>query len=193
MKKVINAKKKYNKLGALLIAGMMMGTTACSSISLETTPVETSIEKISVIEPEEGKEYVTFDELNDSKAYIVYSKNDEHTFYDVEFLKERVTDDYTAYYGTRDGKLVSLDINDKQPGDKFSYKGYLMNDVIELNDVKDELYNPNLSKIIVDGIDYDNETITYDSLVLMELSYISRYKEEVSDKVYGIEETGLAK
>ena len=39
MKKVINAKKKYNKLGALLIAGMMMGTTACSSISLETTPV----------------------------------------------------------------------------------------------------------------------------------------------------------
>ena len=193
MKKVINAKKKYNKLGALLIAGMMMGTTACSSISLETTPVETSIEKISVIEPEEGKEYVTFDELNDSKAYIVYSKNDEHTFYDVEFLKERVTDDYTAYYGTRDGKLVSLDINDKQPGDKFSYKGYLMNDVIELNDVKDELYNPELSKIILDGIDYDNETITYDSLVLMELSYISRYKDEVSDKVYGIEETGLAK
>ena len=193
MKRVINAKKKYNKLGALLIAGMMMGTTACSSISLETTPVETSIEKISVIEPEEGKEYVTFDELNDSKAYIVYSRNDEHTFYDVEFLKERVTDDYTAYYGTRDGKLVSLDINDKQPGDKFSYKGYLMNDVIELNDVKDELYNPNLSKIIVDGIDYDNETITYDSLVLMELSYISRYKDEVSDKVYGIEETGLAK
>ena len=193
MKRVINAKKKYNKLGALLIAGMMMGTTACSSISLETTPVETSIEKISVIEPEEGKEYVTFDELNDSKAYIVYSRNDEHTFYDVEFLKERVTDDYTAYYGTRDGKLVSLDINDKQPGDKFSYKGYLMNDVIELNDVKDELYNPNLSKIIVDGIDYDNETITYDSLVLMELSYISRYKDEVSDKVYGIEETGLSK
>ena len=193
MKKVINAKKKYNKLGALLIAGMMMGTTACSAISLETTPVETSIEKISVIEPEEGKEYVTFDELNDSKAYIVYSKNDEHTFYDVEFLKERVTDDYTAYYGTRDGKLVSLDINDKQPGDKFSYKGYLMNDVIELNDVRDELYNPNLSKIIVDGIDYDNETITYDSLVLMELSYISRYKDEVSDKVYGIEETGLSK
>jgi hypothetical protein len=193
MKRVINAKKKYNKLGTLLIAGMMMGTTACSSISLETTPVETSIEKISVIEPEEGKEYVTFDELNDSKAYIVYSKNDEHTFYDVEFLKERVTDDYTAYYGTRDGKLVSLDINDKQPGDKFSYKGYLMNDVIELNDVKDELYNPNLSKIIVDGIDYDNETITYDSLVLMELSYISRYKDEVSDKVYGIEETGLSK
>ena len=68
-----------------------------------------------------------------------------------------------------------------------------MNDVIELNNVRDELYNPNLSKIIVDGIDYDNETITYDSLVLMELSYISRYKEEVSDKVYGIEETGLSK
>lgn len=193
MKKVINAKKKYNKLGALLIAGMMMGTTACSSISLETTPVETSIEEMNVIKPEEGSEYVTFDELNDSKAYIVYSKNDEHTFYDVEFLKERVTDDYTAYYGTRDGKLVSLDINKIQPGDKFNYKGYLMNDVIELNNVRDELYNPNLSKIIVDGIDYDNETITYDSLILMELSYISRYKDEVSDKVYGIEETGLAK
>lgn len=193
MKKVINAKKKYNKLGALLIAGMMMGTTACSSISLETTPVETSIEKISVIEPEEGKEYVTFDELNDSKAYIVYSRNDEHTFYDVEFLKERVTDDYTAYYGTRDGKLVSLDISNELAGDKFNYKGYLMNDVIELNNVRDELYNPNLSKIIVDGIDYDNETITYDSLILMELSYISRYKDEVSDKVYGIEETGLSK
>ena len=68
-----------------------------------------------------------------------------------------------------------------------------MNDVIELNDVKDELYNPELSKIILDGIDYDNETITLDSLILMELSYISRYKDEVSDKVYGIEETGLAK
>ena len=68
-----------------------------------------------------------------------------------------------------------------------------MNDVIELNDVKDELYNPELSKIILDGIDYDNETITYDSLVLMELSYISRYKEEVSNQVYNLEETGLSK
>lgn len=172
-------------LSALLLSG-------CSSMNVETTPVETSIDRISTIEYE-NEDYILFDELDNAKAYLVYHTDKENVYYDVEFLKERVTDDYTAYYGARDGKLVSLDINNPQVGDSLNYKGYLANDVIEIGDVKDELYNPELSKIILDGIDYENETITYDSLVLMELSYIFRYKDEVSDKVYGIEKTGLSK
>lgn len=192
MKKIKKSKRKLNTIGALLIASMTLSFTGCSLVDRETTPVETSLGKINTVDYE-NEEYVLFDDLEDSKAYLVYHTDKDNVYYDVEFLKERVTDDYTAYYGTRDGKLVSLDINDPQVGDSYTYKGYLANDVKEIGDVKSELFNSDLNKMVTQGIDYENETITYDALVLMELSYISRYPDEVHEYVEEIRETGLKK
>ena len=183
---------KKQALKSTLIGLSTLLLSGCSSMNVETTPVETSIDRISTIEYE-NEDYVLFDELDNAKAYLVYHTDKENVYYDVEFLKERITDDYTAYYGARDGKLVSLDINNPQVGDSLNYKGYLANDVIEIGDVKSELFNSNLNKMVTQGIDYENETITYDALVLMELSYISRYPNEVHEYVEEIRGTGLKK